>query len=98
MVGSKTLKEGDWITLNGTKGYVYEGVLPMVDPGEESKLLIEFLNICDSVRKLKIRTNADTPKDAKKARVFGAEGIGLFRIEHMFYGEGSDKALFYCVK
>lgn len=93
-VGNKVVKEGDWLTLNGTKGNVYEGKLPMVDPSEESKILNDFLKICDSVRKLKIRTNADTPKDAARARSFGAEGIGLFRIEHMFYGEGSDKALF----
>lgn len=93
-VGNKVLKEGDWLTLNGTRGYVYEGKMLMVDPSEESKILNGFLKICDSVRKLKIRTNADTPKDARKARSFGAEGIGLFRIEHMFYGEGSDKALF----
>ncbi len=50
--------------------------------------------ICDKLRKLKIRTNADSPKDAQKAVAFGAEGIGLFRTEHMFYGEGSDKPLF----
>lgn len=93
-VGDKALKEGDWVTLNGTKGNVYEGKLPMVDPGQESKLLNDFLKICDSIRKLGIRTNADTPKDAQRARSFGAEGIGLFRIEHMFYGEGTDKALF----
>jgi pyruvate,orthophosphate dikinase len=94
----KVLKEGDWLTLNGTKGLVYEGQLPMFDATEESggkpTLLEEFLSLCDKIRKLKIRTNADTPKDAKKARFFGAEGIGLFRIEHMFYGEGSDEPLF----
>jgi pyruvate,orthophosphate dikinase len=94
VVGDKTLKEGDWLTLNGTKGNVYLGKLPMIAPSEGSSLLNEFLKICDSVRRLKIRTNADTPKDAQKARSFGAEGIGLFRIEHMFYGEGSDKPLF----
>ncbi len=94
VVGEKVLKEGDWITLNGTKGLVYEGQLPMFDATEESTLLNEFLSLCDKIRKLKIRTNADTPKDAKKARFFGAEGIGLFRIEHMFYGEGSDEPLF----
>ncbi len=93
-VGDAVIKEGDWITLNGTKGVVYVGKLPMVDPSEESHLLNDFLKICDTVRKLKIRTNADTPKDAKKAMQFGAEGIGLFRIEHMFYGEGADEPLF----
>jgi pyruvate, orthophosphate dikinase len=93
-VGGKTFKEGDWITLNGTKGNVYEGKLPMMEVGEENQLLDEFLKICDSVRKLGIRTNADTPDDAKRARQFGAEGIGLFRTEHMFYGKGSDEPLF----
>jgi len=93
-VDGKTFKEGDWLTLNGTKGNVYEGQLPMVDATEEGDVLESFLKICDTTRKLKIRTNADTPKDAAKARFFGAEGIGLFRIEHMFYGEGSDKSLF----
>ncbi|MGB2599081.1 MAG: pyruvate, phosphate dikinase [Candidatus Omnitrophota bacterium] len=88
------LKEGDWITLNGTKGVVYKGVLPMMDATKENKALNDFLKICDSLRKMKIRTNADTPEDAKRARDFGAEGIGLFRTEHMFYGEGSDKPLF----
>jgi pyruvate,orthophosphate dikinase len=90
----KILKEGDWITLNGTKGNVYEGQLLMMDVAEENKILNSFLKVCDSVRKLGIRTNADTPEDAQRARAFGAEGIGLFRTEHMFYGKGSDQPLF----
>ena len=94
VIGGKELKEGDWITLNGTKGAVYEGKLGMVDASEEGTVLADFLKICDKVRTMGIRTNADTPKDAAKARFFGAEGIGLFRIEHMFYGEGSDQSLF----
>lgn len=93
-VDSKIIKQGDWITLNGTKGNVYEGKLPMMDATKENKVLNSFLQLCDSVRKLKIRTNADTPEDAKKARQFGAEGIGLFRTEHMFYGKGSEEPLF----
>ncbi|MFA4991340.1 MAG: pyruvate, phosphate dikinase [Candidatus Omnitrophota bacterium] len=93
-VNGKTFKEGDWVTLNGTKGYVYEGKLQMMDASEENEMLSRFLKICDSVRKLKIRTNADTPADARKARSFGAEGIGLFRTEHMFYGKGSEEPLF----
>jgi pyruvate,orthophosphate dikinase len=93
-VDGKILKEGDWITLNGSKGNVYEGKLPMMDATEENKLLTDFLNICGSIKKLGIRTNADTPEDAAKARQFGAEGIGLFRTEHMFYGKGSDQPLF----
>jgi pyruvate,orthophosphate dikinase len=92
--GGKVLKEGDWITLNGTKGNVYEGQLPMMDATEENILLSEFLKICGAFKKLGIRTNADTPDDAQKARQFGAEGIGLFRTEHMFYGKGADEPLF----
>ncbi|MBF0215980.1 MAG: pyruvate, phosphate dikinase [Candidatus Omnitrophica bacterium] len=88
------LREGEWITLNGTKGVVYHGSLPMIDATKENTYLHEFLKICDSVKKIKIRTNADTPGDARKAREFGAEGIGLFRMEHMFYGVGSDEPLF----
>jgi pyruvate,orthophosphate dikinase len=93
-VNGVTLKEGDWITLNGTKGNVYLGQLKMMDASESNKLLFNFLKLCDSIRKLKIRTNADTPEDARKARAFGAEGIGLFRTEHMFYGKGSEEPLF----
>ncbi len=89
-----TLKEGDWITLNGSKGLAYFGELPMIKAAEENKDFVKFMKICDAVRKLKIRTNADTPEDAAKARAFGAEGIGLFRTEHMFYGVNSEKPLF----
>ncbi|MCX5782586.1 MAG: pyruvate, phosphate dikinase, partial [Elusimicrobia bacterium] len=91
---SLTLREGEWITLNGTKGNVYIGQLKMMDATEENEILNSYLKICDSIRRLKIRTNADTPEDSRKARVFGAEGIGLFRTEHMFYGENSEKPLF----
>lgn len=90
----KSYKEGDWITLNGTKGNVYEGQLPMIDASEENKVFSDFLKICDSIRRLGIRTNADTPEDARKGRQFGAQGIGLFRTEHMFYGKGSEEPLF----
>jgi len=93
-IDNKIYKEGDWFTLNGSKGNVYQGDLKMIAPSSENKLLTEFLKICDRVRQLKIRTNADTPADAKNALLYGAEGIGLFRIEHMFYGKGSDEALF----
>ncbi|MGD0571866.1 MAG: pyruvate, phosphate dikinase [Sedimentisphaerales bacterium] len=93
-IAGKILKEGDWLTLNGTKGAVYEGKLPMLDDTAENVLLNSFLKICDSIRKLGVRTNADTPEDAQKAKQLGAEGIGLFRTEHMFYGKGSDEPLF----
>ena len=93
-VEGKILKEGDFITLNGTKGNAYEGKLPMMDATKENSQLMEFLKICGTIKKLGIRTNAETPQDAEKARQFGAEGIGLFRTEHMFYGKGSDEPLF----
>lgn len=92
-VGGVTLNEGDWITLNGTKGLFYQGKLATVD-STENAMLHEFLRLCDKIRTLKIRTNADTPEDAAKARSFGAEGIGLFRTEHMFYGQHSEEPLF----
>ncbi len=93
-VAGKVMNEGDWITLNGTKGVFYEGQLTMMDASKENKAFNDFLKICDSVRTLGIRTNAETPADAANARQFGAEGIGLFRTEHMFYGKGADQPLF----
>jgi pyruvate,orthophosphate dikinase len=92
-VGGKTYTSHDWVSLNGTKGYVYAGRLPMVDSSHNHEMLERFLTLCDKVRRLKVRTNADTPQDARKARAFGAEGIGLFRTEHMFYGENSEAPL-----
>lgn len=91
---STIVKEGDWITLNGSRGYVYLGELPMRKAAEENKDFAAFMALCDKVRKMKVRTNADTPEDASKARAFGAEGIGLFRTEHMFYGKHSEQPLF----
>ncbi|MDP3730873.1 MAG: pyruvate, phosphate dikinase [Candidatus Omnitrophota bacterium] len=89
------VKEGDWICLNGTKGLVYRGKLPLVDVDvDNDKSYTELMKLVDKTRTLNVRTNADTPKDAAQALKFGAEGIGLFRTEHMFYGEGSDKPLF----
>jgi pyruvate, orthophosphate dikinase len=93
-VGGVTVKEGDWLTLNGSKGTVYLGELPMIKAAEENPDFQLFMNLCDQVRKLKVRTNADTPEDAARARAFGAEGIGLFRTEHMFYGKNSEEPLF----
>jgi len=88
-----TLKEGDQVTLNGTRGLVYAGALPMIDATENPRFQ-KFMAIADSIRAMKVRTNADTPDDARKAIEFGAEGIGLFRTEHMFYGKGSEQPLF----
>ena len=95
VINGKTIKEGDLITLNGTAGKVYEGELPLIETDITSEYLTHFLGMCDGIKKLKVRTNAETPSDAKRALNFGAEGIGLFRIEHMFYGEGSEKPLFH---
>jgi len=83
-VGKLTVKEGDWLSLDGSAGEVMTGQLATVEPtmsGDFGK----FMKICDSVRRLGVRTNADTPEDAKRAREFGAEGIGLCRTEHMFF-------------
>jgi pyruvate, orthophosphate dikinase len=87
------LKEGDIITLNGTKGNVYLGAITLMDATENPRFQ-DFMKLVDKFRKMGVRTNADTPADAKIARDFGAEGIGLFRTEHMFYGEGADQPLF----
>ncbi len=92
-IGGKLYKEGDYLTLNGTQGLVYAGELPMIEATENPRLK-EFMGLIDKYRKLGVRANADTPHDAKVALGFGAEGIGLFRTEHMFYGEGSDEPLF----
>ncbi len=94
IMGAVAVKEGDWLTLNGTRGLVYLGKLPMVVASEENPYFVAFMTLCDKVRKLGVRANADTPADAKKAREFGAEGIGLFRTEHMFYGKGAEEPLF----
>ncbi|MBI5243482.1 MAG: pyruvate, phosphate dikinase, partial [Elusimicrobia bacterium] len=93
-VSGQTLREGDWITLNGSKGLVYKGELAMRAADESNKMLDDFLKACNAVRTMGVRANADTPEDAARARRFGAEGIGLFRIEHMFYGKGSAEPLF----
>ena len=86
---NKTFKEGDFLSLNGAKGLVYEGAIETMD-ASENPLFAKFMTMCDKFRKLGIRTNADTPEDAARALKFGAQGIGLFRIEHMFYGRNSE--------
>ena len=93
-MGGAVLHEGDWLSLNGTRGCVYAGQLPMVKTDPNNPLLVEFLGACDKIKRLGIRANADNPKDATAARAFGAMGIGLLRTEHMFYGEGSELPLF----
>lgn len=85
-VNGRVVREGDWITLNGTKGRVYEGKLNLLpaDP-EHNQWYKELMKWADQFRTLKVRTNADTPNDAAVARNFGAQGIGLCRTEHMFF-------------
>ncbi len=90
----KRMQEGDWISLNGTTGNIYQGHLGMIKASEENPNFDKLMKLCDGIRTLKVRANADTPEDALKARRFGAEGIGLFRTEHMFYGKGSEQPLF----
>ncbi len=83
-LGGKTFVEGDYISIDGTTGNIYDGIIPTVD----AQIAGEFGRImawADKYRTLKVRTNADTPADAKKARELGAEGIGLCRTEHMFF-------------
>src|SRR5690606_38104844 len=80
------LKEGDVITLNGTRGHVYNGAIALMDATENPRFQT-FMKIVDKNRTMGVRTNCDNPDDAKMAREFGAEGIGLFRTEHMFYGK-----------
>ena len=88
----KEYKEGDFLSLNGTKGLIYAAAIETMD-ASENPLFIRFMSIVDKYRRLGIRTNADTPEDTQKALQFGAEGIGLFRIEHMFYGRNSEVPL-----
>ena len=94
ITGSDTvIKEGDFLTLNGTKGFVYLGELALMDASENPRFKA-FMEIVDTFRTMGVRTNAETPDDAIIARNYGAEGIGLFRTEHMFYGQGSEEPLF----
>ena len=87
-LGDIKIKEGDWITLNGSTGEIFLGKMSLFqNPISDSGPLTELLSWADQVRKLKIRTNADTPEDCEKALSFGAEGIGLCRTEHMFFEE-----------
>ena len=86
MVGGKVIREGDFISLNGTTGEVILGKAPLIAPAMTGAFGV-FMSWADAVRRLKVRANADTPRDSKVARDFGAEGIGLCRTEHMFFAE-----------
>ncbi|MHA1491444.1 MAG: pyruvate, phosphate dikinase [Promethearchaeota archaeon] len=82
-VKGKVIKEGDFITIDGTTGKVFEGKMPLIEP-ELTHNFQELLSYADEIRKIGVRANADTPEDARKAIGFGAQGIGLCRTEHMF--------------
>jgi pyruvate,orthophosphate dikinase len=86
-VKGKTFKQGDWLSLDGTTGRVIAGKLKTLDAQPDDPDLVTFMAWVDPVRRLRIRANADIPRDAKQARLFGAEGIGLCRTEHMFFAE-----------
>lgn len=91
-IGDRIFKQGDYLTLDGNKGYVYPGEMPVVD-SELNGNFSEILKWSDKIRRLSIRANADTPRDAEKAISFGAEGIGLCRTEHMFFEGDRIKAV-----
>jgi pyruvate,orthophosphate dikinase len=86
-IGSTILKEGDWISLDGTTGRVIEGKCDLVEPDPKSGVFAEFMKWADEERELGVRANADIPRDALAAVRFGAEGIGLCRTEHMFFAK-----------
>ncbi|MBM3984387.1 MAG: pyruvate, phosphate dikinase, partial [Planctomycetes bacterium] len=85
-LGEHEIKEGDWLSLDGSTGEVMLGRVPMVEP-QLSGDFATLMGWADARRRLAVRTNADTPEDARRAREFGAQGIGLCRTEHMFFGE-----------
>ena len=87
MAGNTQLREGDWITLEGSSGKIFEGQVATVEPDPASGDFAAFMGMADQIRRLGIRANADIPRDAEVARKFGAEGIGLCRTEHMFFAE-----------
>src|SRR5712692_8427278 len=86
-VKGQVFKAGDWISLDGTTGRVIKGKLNTLDPSPDDPELQKFMDWADPYRTMKVRANADIPRDAIQARAFGAEGIGLCRTEHMFFGE-----------
>lgn len=91
-LGDKVFHEGDMLSLNGSKGLVYAEPVAMVK-ASENPYFKKFMVIVNKYRTIGVRTNADTPEDAMQAVAFGAEGIGLFRIEHMFYGKNGEQPL-----
>jgi pyruvate,orthophosphate dikinase len=86
-VGSLVIKDGDWISLDGSTGRVFLGKADMIEPDPGSGVFAEFMKWADEARELGVRANADIPRDALKAVEFGAEGIGLCRTEHMFFAQ-----------
>ena len=91
-LAGKTFKEGDIISLDGSTGKIYDGAIAQVDADPNNGYFGRIMKWADEFKRLEVRTNADTPNDAKKARELGAEGIGLCRTEHMFFGEGRIEA------
>ncbi|MBR0255654.1 MAG: pyruvate, phosphate dikinase [Bacteroidales bacterium] len=89
---NKVYHEGEYFSLNGAKGAVYAEKIETMDASDNPRF-VKFMAIADKFRKLGVRTNADNPEDTERALSFGAEGIGLFRIEHMFYGKNSETPL-----
>ena len=85
VIGSETVREGDWLSLDGTHGNVYLGKLETQVPDLKSPHLLQILEWADEIRRLDVRANADYPRDAQRAREYGARGIGLCRTEHMFF-------------
>ena len=90
--GGAEIHDGDMVSLNGAKGFIYATAIDTMD-ATENPVFVKFMSIVDKFRTLGVRTNSDTPEDAQRALGFGAEGIGLFRIEHMFYGKNSETPL-----
>ncbi len=88
----KVYHEGEYFSLNGAKGAVYAEKIETMDASDNPRF-VKFMAIADKFRKMGVRTNADNPEDTQRALSFGAEGIGLFRIEHMFYGRNSETPL-----
>ena len=91
-LAGKTYHEGDWLSLDGSTGNIYDGAMPTVDASVSGDFG-RIMGWADKFRRLKVRTNADTPHDAAKARELGAQGIGLCRTEHMFFAEDRIKAV-----